>query len=493
MSEEIISKKEPTGSEEFERESVPKTHLKGLRSFIGMYAGEHTAGTEFMLGPLFVAHGVKAFDLLVGLLLGNLLAVLSWRFITAPIATRVRQTMYYHLERICGPKLVTFYNLANGLMFCFLAGAMVSVSATAIGIPFNMTMPGLNDWMPNSVSWVLVVLVVGAVIAIVAAKGYEAISHFANIAAPWMVMIFIACGVAVLPQLSIHSFSDFVTVLKDQIWTGEPLANQSKFTFWHVVCFGWFCNLAMHIGMADLSIFRFAKKSNYGYATATGMYLGHYIAWIAAALLYASQLKQDPGNTTVAPGPMAVGIAGFAGAVCVVIAGWTTANPTIYRAGLAFQIILKKLFDFIILPNTRIENRQSQQLFFNKWSRFACTIIAGMIATIAGIFPALVMKLLDFVALYGLVLMPMGAVIFIDFWVIPKLGMKSFFAEIKNIDFNWAAGAAWIATLLICLWLNLQAGIAIFFLAIPGWFIASAIYIAISKVIQRNAFVGGGR
>ena len=51
----------------------------GFKSFVGMYAGEHTAGTELMIGPLFVAHGVSAFDLIVGLLLGNLLAVLSWR------------------------------------------------------------------------------------------------------------------------------------------------------------------------------------------------------------------------------------------------------------------------------------------------------------------------------------------------------------------------------------------------------------------------------
>ena len=69
--------------DEFERESVPESRLKGLRSFVGMYAGEHAAGTEFMIGPLFVTHGVSAFDVLVGLLLGNLMAVLSWRFLCA--------------------------------------------------------------------------------------------------------------------------------------------------------------------------------------------------------------------------------------------------------------------------------------------------------------------------------------------------------------------------------------------------------------------------
>jgi len=453
--------------EEFERESVPQSHLKGLRSFIGMYAGEHAAGTEFMIGPLFVAHGVTAFDLLVGLLLGNLLAVLSWRFMTAPIATRVRQTMYYQLERICGYKLVSLYNLANGLMFCFLAGAMVSVSATAVGIPFNMTMPGLNDWLPNSVGWIIAVVAVGLVIGIIAAKGYESVAHFANIAAPWMVLVFLACGIAALPELGVHSLGDFWQIAKERIWTGSVVRTPPKFTFWHVVFFAWFCNLAMHVGMADLSIFRFAKKARYGYASAAGMYVGHYMAWIAAALLYALQLQKDPTNETVAPGPMAVNIAGLAGAVCVVVAGWTTANPTIYRAGLAFQIL------------------------FKKWSRFRVTLLAGALATVGAIFPALVMKLLDFVALYGLILMPMGAVIFIDYWVFPKIGLKRFFAEVAQLNFNWAAGVAWIVSLMICLFLNLYFGIQIFFLSLPGWFIAAILHLTISKYIQRNHQIPG--
>src|SRR5512146_2891831 len=103
-----IDKTPPDGpAEEFEREPVPERALLGFRSFVGQYAGEHTAGTELMLGPLFVAAGVSAVDLLAGLLLGNLLAVLSWTFLTAPIAVRKRLTLYYHLEKICGRRLVT--------------------------------------------------------------------------------------------------------------------------------------------------------------------------------------------------------------------------------------------------------------------------------------------------------------------------------------------------------------------------------------------------
>src|SRR5690554_2448046 len=87
---------------EFEREPVPKNQLKGWRSFIGTYAGEHTAGTEFVIGPLFVAHGASAIDLVTGLIIGNILAVLSWAFFTAKIAVKDRLTLYYQLEKIAG-------------------------------------------------------------------------------------------------------------------------------------------------------------------------------------------------------------------------------------------------------------------------------------------------------------------------------------------------------------------------------------------------------
>ena len=88
-------KKDKQISSEFEREVVPENKLKSWKSFLGMYAGEHAAGTEFMIGPLFLTVGVSAFDLLAGLLLGNLMAVLSWRYLTANIA--VQQLSLIHI------------------------------------------------------------------------------------------------------------------------------------------------------------------------------------------------------------------------------------------------------------------------------------------------------------------------------------------------------------------------------------------------------------
>ena len=64
MSEERQSQQTQAG-DEFEREPVPQRRLLGFKSFVGMYAGEHCAGTELMIGPLFVAAGVSAFDVVV--------------------------------------------------------------------------------------------------------------------------------------------------------------------------------------------------------------------------------------------------------------------------------------------------------------------------------------------------------------------------------------------------------------------------------------------
>ena len=452
--------------EEFERERVPESKLKSWRNFLGMYAGEHTAGTEFVIGPLFVAHGATAGAIIWGLLFGNLLAVLSWGFLTGPIAIKHRITLYYLLEKIAGKKLTTIYNLVNALMFCFLAGSMIAVSATAVGIPFGMTMPTLNDWLPNSLGWIIAVIAIGSVTTIVAMFGYNHISKFANIAAPWMILVFISAAIAVLPQLGVHSFSDFWSAAKDTIWTGIPLEGQSKFTFWHIMFFAWFANMAMHIGMADISILRYAKKWYYGFNSAAGMFVGHYIAWMASGILYALFLKETSFSIEFSPGQVAYRAAGIAGAMTVIIAGWTTANPTIYRAGLALQAICPK------------------------WKTWKITMLVGVITTIASAFPALVMKLLDFVALYGLILMPMGAVIIMDSYILPKLKLKEKYAENFNKSFNIAVAAAWGVTLLFSVWLNTKLGIEIFFLGLPGWFVAAALYVAVSYILQKNKIKG---
>jgi purine-cytosine permease-like protein len=442
--------------DEFEREPVPERARKGASAFWGMYAGEHTAGTEFMIGPLFVAWGVSAFDLLVGLLLGNLLAVLSWRFLTAPIATHMRLTLYYHLEKICGRRMVVVYNLANGIAFCFLAGAMVTVSATAVGVPFeSFRMPTFSDTMPTGAPWCVAVVLIGGVMTFVAIKGYGFVARVGHLAAPWMFLVFVACGLATLPKLESLELS--------KIWTGVPAEGQPKIGFFGIVFFSWFCNAAMHVGMSDLSIFRFARRPSYGWAASAGMYLGHYVAWICASLLFALALQREGNDASNAPGPMVYAATGWAGLICVVIAGWTTANPTIYRAGLAFQSL------------------------FPKMARSTGTLIAGVLCTIAGLFPAVAMKLLDFVGIYGTVLAPVGAIILVDYYLSKRLGLTSFWAATTGKSFNLAALLAWLVPIGIGAYFYLGQGVFPSFLTLPAYLLTGAIFIVLSKLMHSNS------
>lgn len=452
---------------EFEREVVPENKLKSWKSFLGMYAGEHAAGTEFMIGPLFLTVGVSAFDLLAGLFLGNLMAVLSWRFITANIAVKERFTLYFKLEKISGKKLVRFYNVANGILFCFLAGSMITVSATAVGVPTGLEMPKLTDVMPNSITWIIVVVLIGGLTTWVASKGYGMVSQAANWMSPIIVIAFLACGIVAASQLGINSFSDFIAVWGEG---SDPFPGQIKYTFWHVFLWSWFCNAAMHIGMSDLSVFRYAQSPNSGWTTAAGMYVGHYMAWIAACLLYAVYLNSpeaaaflaEGSAPPVAPGPLAYNAIGWFGILAVILAGWTTANPTIYRSGLAFQTILPK------------------------WSISQSTLLAGGLATVAGIFPAFAMKLLDFVAVYGFILAPVGAIIVFEYYFADRYGVIKNYAEKNNTSFNKAVFYAWLISFVIFFGWSKFQGIFLSFLTLPAWLCCGALFIIFSKIYQKK-------
>ncbi len=458
---------------EFERERVPDSALLGSGKFWGMYAGEHAAGTEFMIGPLFLAAGASLSDLILGLLLGNILAVLTWRFLVVPIAMAKRMTLYYQLERIAGGSLVKLYNLVNGLLFCFLAGAMVTVSASAIGVPFNITFDvPTNIFGLSNPSFTALVAVVGIVIAVVAAGGYERVARVANIAAPWMIAVFAACGIVSLGQLGA---TNMAALSEGKFWTDAIAFVQEKngpqsFPFWQIVVFAWLCNGAMHFGMADLSIFRFARSRASGWAPAIGMFLGHYMAWIAAALLLAAMIKMQPaltlggdGKVSANPGLLAFQALGWTGIICVVIAGWTTANPTIYRAGLAFQGIL---------PNS---------------SRKTMTLVAGAVATIAGAFPNLSAQLLGFVGTYGTVLGPMGAVIFVDFYLMKKFGLRDEYAAHSGIRINVAVLLAWLLPVAVGMYLIFAQGLFAAYAVIPCWIACGVLYLVLSKFTQNTA------
>ncbi len=436
---------------EFDREAVSTAKLQSGGKFAGLFAGEHVAATEFVIGAFFVLHGVSARDILLGLLIGNMLAVLSWTFICAPIATRTRLTLYWYLRKIAGPGLTFVYNLANALLYCVLAGAMIAVSATAVGLAFGVKTPSLNAVFPSSLGWVLITLAIGILFITLAILGFEKLSRFAEVCSPWIFVVFIAGAIAMLPRLGVHPRLDNLwEIARTKIWNGIPASGQDKFSIWHIMLFAWFCNLAMHVGLSDMALFRYAKKWTYGLYSAFGMYPGHMLAWISSGIMVAAVGRQ------MDPGLMAFEAAGFAGAAGVLFAGWTTANPTLYRAGLALQVI-------------------------TNWPRWKITLFAGLLTTFLSCFPVVFMKLLDYVAIYGLTLMPIGAIVFAEHWIFPLLKIEQYQAEKHNWIFNWRALISWAGTLAACFFMPIH----LFFRWLPGYFIALVSYVLLMALKRK--------
>jgi purine-cytosine permease-like protein len=78
--------------------------------------------------------------------------------------------------------------------------------------------------------------------------------------------------------------------------------------------------------------------------------------------------------------------------------------------------------------------------------------------------------------------MPMGAVIFADYYFSKKMGFMDEAALKTGSNFSMPALMSWVLTLIFCLLLNLFYGVDIFFLGLPGWFVAVTIFVVLSRI-----------
>jgi NCS1 family nucleobase:cation symporter-1 len=440
---------------EFDREPVTEDRLLGPGYFIGSFAGEHVAATEFVIGALFVSWGATARDIFLGLAIGNLLAVLTWTLLCAPIAVDTRLTLYWYLRRIGGPVLTLIYNLINALLFCVLAGCMITVSASAVRIPFGI--PAQVNWYPDDWRFVAIVLLVGAVVVALATLGFKSLASFATVCSPWMFCMFLSGAIVMLPVLATQANSSSFAAIADIVWTGQTPDGSPPMGFWKITAFAWICNLAMHGGLSDMAMFRYAKRARYGLASIAGMFLGHYVAWICAGLMGAGvAIATRTQLVRLDSGEVAFQALGWSGVLAVMLAGWTTSNPTLYRAGLALQAIT---------PD---------------WSRVRVTVVAGAVTTLIACFPFVFTRLLDFVGLYGLLLSPAGAIVITEHWIFPRIGLQRYWASNRGLRLNLPALASWGAAVAFALLLERTGTLHLFFLFAPVYLLTMGLYIVLS-------------
>ncbi len=447
---------------EFEREPVTEDRLESRRHFAAVFAGEHVAGTEFVIGALFVSWGVGTRELILGLLLGNLLAVLSWTFICAPIAVETRLTLYWYLRRIAGPAVTTIYNLVNGILFCAVAGAMITVSASAVRIPFGI--PPQTQWYPTDLRFVLVAVAVGSVVVTIAILGFRRLAQFSTICVPWIFVIFFAGALAVLPQLtaslpevsSIRGLDDLWRLAEERVWIGRQ---DSGFSLWHVAGFAWMCNLAFHVGLSDMALLRYAPRASYGLFSACGMYMGHFMVWIASGVMGAgAALLLKTSLSSLDSGEVAHQALGLGGALCVIVSGWATSNPTLYRAGLAFQVITPE------------------------WPRWLVTLLAGAATVTIACFPFIFRYLLEFAGVFAILMAPIAGVVFVEHWIFPRIGLRRFWFSHSRGMVNWPALVAWAVAVLVCFTLWRSEFLHVVFLPVPGWLLTAILYTVLAAL-----------
>ncbi|MEB8330504.1 hypothetical protein OO009_14170 [Flavobacteriaceae bacterium KMM 6897] len=438
---------------------IAKHKLHDWTHFAGLYAAEHVAATEFVIGATFVALGAKTMDILLGLLIGNILAVLSWTFITSPIAVDTRLSLYTYLNKIAGDSMTKLYNWANVLIFSVISAAMITVSATAVRFAFDI--PAQLNWYPTNLWFILIVFCVGAVVVSIALYGFNAVSEFSGICAPWLFVMFTSGAMVLLPALSLavldktipSGWNDFIALGNQSIWTGVDSNGEPGIGLIEVIGFAWAANTITHFGLIDMALLRFAKKKIYGLATSTGMMFGHYVAWIAAGIMGAgAAVILGQSIAELDPGDVAYYALGWSGFVIVIVAGWTTAITNLYRAGLAAQAI-----------------------FFNN-SRKKTTIIVGLVTMVIACFPFVFSQILPLLTYAGLIVVPVGAIVFAEHQIFPRIGYTRYWSSYKNLSFSTPAIASWALGLLFGFGLNAINVISFFYLFIPTWIFTILVY-----------------
>lgn len=440
-----------------------KHELHGPGHFAGLYASENVAGTEFVFGATFVTLGAGIVDVLIGLAVGNALAVLSYRFITTPIATRTRLSVYTYLHQIAGRLMSWLFNAANAIIFAVISAAMITVSATALRRIFSF--PEQTESYPTNWGFVVLAVVFGSVAVLVAAFGFNALAEFASICGPWLMVMFATGGMALLPAVAeavtgsttLTSWHEFVQIGGSAVFTGQTPGGEEGIGLLGVIGYSWAANSFAHFGLIDMSLFRYAKKNWYGYLSSMGMFLGHYVAWISAGFMGAATAAIARTSITVLePGDVAFQALGYAGYATVIVGGSTTANANLYRAGLAGQSVFPRL------------------------SRARVTLIVGLIVVTASVFPFVYRGYLSLVTYAGLLLVPVGGIIFAEHYILPRLGLTRFWARYKGVR-NAPALLAWGITLALAAVPIALDIMPVYFAFPPAWIIAILLYTLFAK------------
>jgi NCS1 family nucleobase:cation symporter-1 len=95
------------------------------------------------------------------------------------------------------------------------------------------------------------------------------------------------------------------------------------------------------------------------------------------------------------------------------------------------------------------------------------------------------MKLLGFVALYGFILAPFGAIIVFEHFFAKKIGITKNYAEVAGITFNKSVFYAWLISFGIFYFISIQFDVFLSFVTLPAWLLCGILFLVFSKYYQK--------
>ena len=395
--------------------------------------------------------------------------MLSWVLITASIAVDVRLPLYWYIKKIAGKGTVLLYNILNCIVFTVIAGAMITASVSAVRILFNI--PVQLNWYPQNVYFVIVALVLGMVVVLITIFGFKAVASLGTLSGPWLFTMFIVGGLISLPLLAskvlgiteVFSIKDFLAIGHKAVWTGINSQGKPGIGIMEVIGLAWSANVAVHFGLVDMAVLRYAKKSWYGAYSGCGMFFGHFLAWIATGIMgTAAAIMVSRPLSSMDPGSVAFNIFGYIGLLVLFIAGWTTANASLYRAGLAAEGIFPKI------------------------SRKKVTFAVGVLVAIIACFPFVFTKCFPLLTYSGVILVPIGGVVFAEHWIFPKIGLTRYWAYYRNLVTNYAAVITWIVALVFAFLMVSLGIISYVYVFVFEWALSIIVYIILSKFFKAD-------
>jgi purine-cytosine permease-like protein len=351
------------------------------------------------------------------------------------------------------------------LIFTVISAAMLTVSSSAVRHLFNI--PAQLDWYPNSLWFVVVVIAVGVVVVLVAMFGFSTLTDFSGVCAPWLFVMFTSGAMVMLPSLAqsvlgrttLTGWGDFLQIGNHTIWTGVNSSGKPGIDLLEVIGFAWAANTIVHFGLIDMAILRYAKRKSYGLCTSSGMLFGHYVAWISAGIMGAGAaviLKKTIAELD--PGDVAFQALGASGYVIVIVAGWTTANANLYRAGLAAQAV-----------------------FIKRLSRTQATLAVGVVTVVVACFPFVFSQMLPLLTYAGLIVVPVGAIVFAEHVIFPRIGLTRYWVTYRKLNHSTPAVVSWLAGLVFGFGLNALNVIYFYYLFIPTWIFTIILYTLLAR------------